>query len=280
MEKIVFSDVDGTLIGHDFYISDEINHHISNFNGKFVVATGRMYDTAKELNFEKNCDMICSNGSELIIDGEIKYQTTMKKNMAIEIVKKLLVQKKYLNIYTTTGVYVPNYDGLLSIIMEETQRYATGIATSIDEYKEYINTHLNLFYYTNEIVDDIFTIIANSEVIKIEIVDCHDVQASINTLETDYNITAYSSFGNNLEIVPKGITKVTGITRYINHHNITNAQTFAIGDGRNDIEMLKNADVAIAMGNAHDELKAVADHIVANQNNGGMLEAFNIINSY
>ncbi len=280
MKKIIFSDVDGTLVDHSFTVTEEINSKLKGLDAKFVVATGRMYDSAQHLNLEIESDMICSNGSEVIINDQVLIQVTMDKHVSKAIVAELLAQRKYLNIYTTSGVYVPMFDGLLDIIMEETDTYARKISKSVEEYADNVKGHLNLFYFTNIATDDIDTVLDTSEVIKLEIVDCHNQEQAINHLESNFNVSAYSSFGNNLEIVPKGITKVHGIEKYIEHTNPGNHITFAIGDGSNDIEMLKHADVAIAMGNANQKLKDVADHIVSHQNNGGMLEALAIIENY
>ncbi len=280
MKKIIFSDVDGTLVDHSFTVSDEINAKLKTLNAEFVVATGRMYESAKDLNLDIKSDMICSNGSEVVIDNKLLIQKHLDKTTATQIVSKLVEQKKYLNIYTTSGVYVPYFEGCLDIIMNETHNYAKAISNSVEEYEKNIQGHLHLFYYTNTLTKDIFKILENSQVIKLEIVDCYNQQEEIAYLETNYQVSAYSSFGNNLEIVPQGITKVHGITNYLEHIDSSKYITFAIGDGNNDIDMLKHADVSIAMGNACEPLKQVADHIVANQCNGGMLEALAIIENY
>lgn len=280
MKKIIFSDVDGTLVDHSFTVTDEINRKLKQLDAKFVVATGRMYETAKDLNLEVESDMICSNGSEVIVDKQVLIQTTMDRDVSKQIITELLAKKKYLNIYTTSGVYVPTFDGLLDVIMQETYTYASAISKSVEEFDHNLQGHLNLFYYTNIPTDNIMTILDNSDVIKLEIVDCHNQVQAITDLQSKFEVSAYSSFGNNLEIVPKGITKVHGISKYIEHINPGEHLTFAIGDGSNDIEMLKYADVAIAMGNANEQLKAVADYIVSNQNDGGMLEALSIIENY
>lgn len=280
MKKIIFSDVDGTLVDHSFTVTDEINRKLKQLDAKFVVATGRMYETAKDLNLEVESDMICSNGSEVIVDKQVLIQTTMDRDVSKQIITELLAQKKYLNIYTTSGVYVPTFDGLLDVIMQETYTYASAISKSVEEFDHNLQGHLNLFYYTNIPTDNIMAILDNSDVIKLEIVDCHNQVQAITDLQSKFEVSAYSSFGNNLEIVPKGITKVHGISKYIEHINPGEHLTFAIGDGSNDIEMLKYADVAIAMGNANEQLKAVADYIVSNQNDGGMLEALSIIENY
>lgn len=50
--------------------------------------------------------------------------------------------------------------------------------------------------------------------------------------------------------------------------------TVGIGDGPNDGEMLAETAVAIAMGNAADDLKAAADYVTADVDKDGLLKAF------
>lgn len=52
------------------------------------------------------------------------------------------------------------------------------------------------------------------------------------------------------------------------------AATVGIGDGPNDGEMLAETAIAIAMGNASDDLKAVADHVTADVDKDGLFKAF------
>jgi hydroxymethylpyrimidine pyrophosphatase-like HAD family hydrolase len=49
------------------------------------------------------------------------------------------------------------------------------------------------------------------------------------------------------------------------------------GDGGNDIEMMKQAGYAIAMGNSNDDVKAVADYIAADVRNDGVAKAIHIL---
>lgn len=281
MNKVIFSDVDGTLVDHSFIISDEINHELDKLEDHFVIATGRMYETVKDININLNCDFIASNGSEVIVNNKHVFSQFMDKNVALNIIEQLLSEKKYINIYTTDGCYVPMFDGIEKIIMDEAHRYAKDFSSSLAEYPSNIQGHLNLFFLTNKNTYDIYQVLEGLDIIKLEIVDCLDIPKTVNYLEDKYFITAYSSFGHNLEIVPKNTTKVLGIEKYLNHLNLANSKTFAIGDGINDIEMLKYVDVAIAMGNAHPKLKAIADHVVDPIEQGGFLQALEIIkNSY
>ncbi len=280
MNKIIFSDVDGTLVDHNFIIDDKINNKLNSMDIDFVVATGRMYMTAKDLNVNDNTDFICSNGGEVIIDNQTISINTMDKDMSIKLINSLIKDKKYLNIYTTSGCYVPIFDGINDIIINEANRYAKEVSNDILEYKKNISGHLDLFYFDNEITSDINKILNEDDIIKIEIVDCFDINLAIKDITSRYEVSAFNSFGNNLEIVSVGVNKVLGIKNYLKYKQKTNYITFAIGDGNNDLEMFEYADVSIAMGNASDLVKSKADYIVSKQNENGYLDALDIINNY
>ncbi len=66
-----------------------------------------------------------------------------------------------------------------------------------------------------------------------------------------------------LDIAPEGVDKAAGLTPVLAHHGIDPSQVLAIGDGRNDIEMLSWAGRGVAMGQAPDEVKAAADAVTA-----------------
>ena len=63
------------------------------------------------------------------------------------------------------------------------------------------------------------------------------------------------------EIPPKGCNKATGIARVCEYYGADIAHTIAIGDSGNDDDMIKFAGIGVAMGNATEEIKAVADYV-------------------
>ena len=62
----------------------------------------------------------------------------------------------------------------------------------------------------------------------------------------------------------------TGIEKMLKHYGIDKSQAMAFGDGNNDIEMLKAVGNGIAMANASDDLKAVADEICGDVSEDGI----------
>lgn len=84
----------------------------------------------------------------------------------------------------------------------------------------------------------------------------------------------YTRWGNNgVDIVPIGGSKWIGIERILEHFGISPEQTISFGDSENDIEMLTHSGISVAMGNATDNLKAVADVITDDVDNDGIYNA-------
>lgn len=82
---------------------------------------------------------------------------------------------------------------------------------------------------------------------------------------------------NMLEVVPAGVNKWGGLQVLLEHLQIPPQAVMAVGDGSNDLEMLKGVGpqgVAVAMGNAVPSVKAAASVVVASNDEGGIVEAF------
>ena len=76
-----------------------------------------------------------------------------------------------------------------------------------------------------------------------------------------------------LECSAPGVTKGTGLKKLCEHIGIDVKDVIAVGDADNDIDLLKTAGFAVAMGNANDNLKAVADVVVKDCDHDGCGEA-------
>lgn len=72
-----------------------------------------------------------------------------------------------------------------------------------------------------------------------------------------------------LDLSPVGVSKASGLQHVCDRIGLTAADVLAIGDGRNDIEMLRWAGRGVAMGQAVDEVKAAADDVTASVHDEG-----------
>ena len=83
-----------------------------------------------------------------------------------------------------------------------------------------------------------------------------------------------------LDIIAAGGGKMAGIKRYLEHIGIAPEEIIAFGDAENDLDMLRYAGIGVAMGNADEEVKAVADYVTADVDDDGIekaLKHFNLI---
>jgi Cof subfamily protein (haloacid dehalogenase superfamily) len=89
----------------------------------------------------------------------------------------------------------------------------------------------------------------------------------------DRRLNIYPSKPTYLEIMDPSASKANALRLLIARMNVTREQTIAIGDNFNDREMIEFAGMGVAMGNAPDEIKAVADYVTDSNNNDGVRKA-------
>ena len=84
--------------------------------------------------------------------------------------------------------------------------------------------------------------------------------------------TATFSKTNYLEVLPVGANKAKALAVLTENLGFKLSQVAAIGDAPNDVEMLKEVGLPIAMGNASSELKALAEWVVRTNDEGGVAQ--------
>lgn len=90
----------------------------------------------------------------------------------------------------------------------------------------------------------------------------------------DRNFELCNTGGQNRELSPKGIDKGVGVVRALEYLGRTgNGRTFGFGDSGNDLGMLTAVEMAVAMGNAMPEVKAVADYVTDDVAHDGTVTA-------
>ncbi|MGN6129207.1 MAG: HAD family hydrolase [Nocardioidaceae bacterium] len=72
-----------------------------------------------------------------------------------------------------------------------------------------------------------------------------------------------------LDLAPEGVSKASALAEVADRLGVAAEDVLAIGDGRNDTEMLRWAGRGVAMGQAPDEVKAAADHVTATVESDG-----------
>ncbi|MGL4306281.1 MAG: HAD family hydrolase [Mycobacteriaceae bacterium] len=95
----------------------------------------------------------------------------------------------------------------------------------------------------------------------------------VKAIATEVGFLADITFSTNnglIELSAPGITKASGLQVIVDRLNISPASVLAFGDMPNDIPMLTWAGHGVAMGNAHPEVKAIADEITETNSQDGV----------
>ena len=96
-----------------------------------------------------------------------------------------------------------------------------------------------------------------------------------NLFKEASNYAFYSAFNDyGIDVIPLHYNKSKGIEALLNHLGIKKEEAIAIGDGHNDAEMIEYVGLGIAMGNAIEKCKKVADYITSDIDDNGIYNAF------
>ena len=87
------------------------------------------------------------------------------------------------------------------------------------------------------------------------------------------NVITVEGKANYADVMQKGITKATGIRKLRQLMQIEDGLIMSFGDADNDLEMIQDADIGVAMGNATDTIKKIADHVTTAIDDDGVYNA-------
>lgn len=76
-----------------------------------------------------------------------------------------------------------------------------------------------------------------------------------------------------VDIIAKGGSKIVGIKEVLAHYNLEPHEAIAFGDSWNDTEMLSEVGIGVAMGNANDDIKELADYVTDSNDEDGIFKA-------
>ncbi len=269
--KLVAIDCDNTLIKSDGEIHQDniiaINKLLDK-NIKVVIATGRndilVKEYIDEAGFKEEVVISC-NGACI---RDLKTNKTIKSScIPKEKVKEIIDVCHKEDIEATFFTFEKSYS---------TKPRSLELQTTISKthYTKKLKTSIK-----NNFDEDFDKVIAENDFFKMVIIEL-DPQKLLefrSIFRKIKNVSAFISSKHCLDIVAEGVSKGSALAEYAESLGIDIAHTIAIGDSENDIEMLKTAGFAIAMGNASQDVKDVCDFVTEDNNNGGVAVALNKI---
>ena len=263
MIKLIAIDMDGTLLNSKKELLEETKQYFKNFHNKntetlLVLCTGRpesgIRPYLKDLGYlEENHYIISQNGANI-------YESQTGKRVMDAFVDSAAIQK-WIELGKRHGIsvmgagvdYYYSFDEDPTEWMEFDVKLVSGKLKRIPT-KESLNTD----FYKILLMGDEEQLSEFETFIPQEWRDEFYVVRSQKYL---------------VEVLTKGVNKAFGLEKLAQKLNIEPSEIAAIGDAANDIEMLEYAGLAIAMGNASEEVKSISDIVTDTNENNGVIKA-------
>ena len=273
MIKLFAFDIDGTLLDNKSKVPDssiEALKRLDDAGIKVVLASGRVFSSVKYNQNLLNIKgpIVATNGSLISLDGRDIYKTyPLGEDKLKQLYEFCISNRLDFHIYDDENYYTNRVNLEKIKHLEIDNNYG-------------MNYQVNLIYKNDPIS---YLIENNKKAVKFQIsgIDDNDLSRNeiVKILNNDFSDSLYitSSGFSQLEIGNKNATKWSSIEEICKILGINKNEVAAIGDAHNDIPMVSNAELGFAMGNAKEELKEIADIIVANNESSGVLEAVNYI---
>lgn len=246
-KKLFVFDIDGTLLDEDKQLPESTKEAITQLSKshKVAIATGRNRTMAKEVIRSLAVDhYIVCNGAAAYSQHDLVYSNTLNKTDLAKLME-LADTNGHQMVYETV-------DELRRRDAVAGHRMKTGMkevgfpvpAYDRDYYREQDLVQCLLFYKEQE---------------------AHLYEKE---LFQHYRFVRWHEYG--VDVLPVNGSKFHTIERLAKHLNIGSDQVIAFGDGLNDLEMIRHAGIGVAMGNAKDEVKAVADMVTSKNTEDGI----------
>lgn len=254
--KILCSDLDGTLLTTKSDVSDLTISQISKIKKdlKVILVSARMPSgiryLQKRLGIE-NQPIICYNGA-LVLEGSV---VKLSVSISLDIVKKIYMLRKQfkfeIGLYVNDEWFVTNSSERVDKEIKYTKTFPSFMPSSlILSYleKSKLGAHKLMLMCTKKSADELMPRLQEK-------------------FGPDLNL--YRSNDTLIEVAPKSVSKLSAIRLLLKENESLN-DILAFGDNYNDIDMLKHVGLGVAVGNAREEVKSVADHVALNNTEDGV----------
>jgi len=247
MDKLIFLDIDGTLLRDNGTFNDDIKkvikkHHL--LNNRIILTSARSRNKVLEICDKLNLDtyFISSNGAEI-------YDYKKNKSIYINNISK----NSMLYIYNLACKY--NIELILAI---ENKEYVLNIE---DKRPKITETILKKYKVKQCMIISSELSKLKKFIKKLDVLD--DINFTLNTETFENNKYWYS-------VVSKEVSKGNACVALSNLINITIENTIGIGNDYNDISMFKLLGLSVAVENATNNIKSIVDIVIDSNNNDGV----------
>ncbi len=260
-------DIDGTLVGSDKTISEKTREAIikAQQRGKIVaIASGRsiagIRKTASNISLEQYGGYVIAYNGTTVVNcktGECIYNQMVPK----ELVKPVYEAAKRVNagivVYNDNTKEMISGNGLNEYIKIDAEACNVTI-NEVSDFVKAINFPFNKFLLSGK----------PEHMAEVEKIMAKEFGDRLNVFRSD---PFY------VELLPRYVDKGVAVEKLVKHLDIQREKVICIGDSYNDLPMLRFAGMGVAMGNAQQEVKEMADYVTASNDEDGIV---NVIDKF
>jgi Cof subfamily protein (haloacid dehalogenase superfamily) len=247
--KVLFLDIDGTLVTPDNTVEDSTKAAIAQVQKKGIevfLATGRplheIDDLAALLNIQS---FIGYNGASAIFQKKDIFQEPMKETTVQQFLEIAAANGHEAVVYTNDSNYFTVLDSQM-----------------IQEFIDIFHLHKNEIYSPS----------INTKVLGMTLINLKENDISLYKSAEGIHLSQVNVDGMRhcYDVIRNKVNKGYGVQMILKQLGISKEQTIAFGDGMNDKEMLQNTGESFAMGNGHPDLFQYAKHKTSEVTNSGI----------
>ncbi len=250
--KIVFTDIDGTFFSHRQHkvpqSALQAALKLQEKGIKVFLCSGRNYYLIRKsgiLSIFNPDGLVTMNGSNAIIDGNIIYRYPIDP----VVVDKMVLFAKKLKFGLTL---IEETEGHINMIDDRVISAHEKYGTRFPQPRHYPDHYDRTVYQMIAFIDDF-----EEKLIAPHLDDC--------------KFARWDEYA--VDVMLKDSDKAKGIMSVLQYYGYTQKNAMTLGDGFNDIEMLLYAGIGVAMGNAKEETKAIADYVTDSIDEDGWAKA-------
>ncbi len=255
--RLLALDVDGTLLDDEKRIPDANRralHRLVGAGGLFAIASGRMPTSIAPIAERLGLDpiIVSYNGGKILgpaADGRpVISHDPLPSDVAAEFIHFAEANDYLLNVYHEDRLYTEASASRGALMDLYTRR--TGAGYEVAPLRSFIGTAPTKLILLAP-PDEIDRLLPRFR-------ETYAGRAFLTKSEPEY-----------LEIMAPGVDKGRGLERMAAHYGLELSEIVAAGDALNDVDLLRQAGLGVAVANASDELKSVADVVTERDNNAG-----------
>ena len=264
-KKVVFLDIDGTIITRDGRMPASTKEALerARANGhEMVICTGRSATQLDVVLRQTAFDgIVCAAGAYVTRNGAPVWQDTMDTEHVHKLVDYFRANGMTYFLQSSAGTFTdPTAQAQLEQAFLalgrkwEDLRPMFGGMDVLDAPEDVPDIQKCCYYNCQKPAADV----------QAELGDYYDI------VDSSYKVSRFCDG----EINKAGVNKATGMQKYLEAAGVAHADSIAFGDGPNDHEMVEYAAIGVCMGNGTPQLKQIADRVCGPIDEDGLYEEF------